>query len=464
MGLISIVPAGAPQLIGADPAIERGPTPSGPPASVAGAPVGQGATIPADADPPDADPLDARPLDTGFLDAGRLDAGPLRRRLVPFLRDTLPRLWSPGTLFGGEATHLFAVDPDAGPLDPGVDAILAVLGLPPVDALAAPAPDGTEADLSPSPAIDPARQVVHAAWIRLLATLAERLAGPDDGALDTRPLHLSNAGHPGEGCRDDLAFDRALAAAGIRVVHLDETPLDELVGLIRRAAVISAIAAEDGGDTLGTIAIGFSRPGARRALLCRADRPPPFGWLGALMLERAGGEAPSTLRPLDLRAGLRARDASAFAAALGRLGALATAPPFVHESVAAHAPGAADPRCAIDRAFTGRAQFRTAPAPMPWWQIDLGRIAPIRAVTVHAPLDEDCPADLRLLGSVDVHDWQILAERDTDAPFGSALGGGGPHVFKPAVTDGPWRVRGLRIQRTGHGVLALDQVEVTCDP
>ncbi len=385
---------------------------------------------------------------------------------MPFLRDTLPRLWSPGTLFGGEATHLFAVDPDAGPVDPGVDAILAVLGLPPVDALAAPAPapDGTEADLSPSPAIDPARQVVHAAWIRLLATLAERLAGPDDGALDARPLHLSNAGHPGEGCRDDLAFDRALAAAGIRVVHPDETPLDELVGLIRRAAVVSATAAEDGGDTLGTIAIGFSRPGARRALLCRADRPPPFGWLGALMLERAGGEAPSTLRPLDLRAGLRARDAPAFAAALGRLGALATAPPFVHESVAAHAPGAADPRCAIDRAFTGRAQFRTAPAPMPWWQIDLGRIAPIRAVTVHAPLDEDCPADLRLLGSVDVHDWQILAERDTDAPFGSALGGGGPHVFKPAETDGPWRVRGLRIQRTGHGVLALDQVEVTCDP
>ena len=58
----------------------------------------------------------------------------------------------------------------------------------------------------------------------------------------------------------------------------------------------------------------------------------------------------------------------------------------------------------------------------------------------------------------DGRDWTVLAVRDDDAPIGGI--DGRPHVFA-AEPEGPWTVRFLRIQLTGTGVLALDQVAVT---
>jgi len=117
----------------------------------------------------------------------------------------------------------------------------------------------------------------------------------------------------------------------------------------------------------------------------------------------------------------------------------------------------ADSAGGVSGLLTGTFQFHTDIEPEPWWQVDLEAPEEVSGVRLFNRFDgvEARSARLRLLGSLDGENWDVLVVRDDPRPFGGI--DGRPFEWRPAV---PVRLRFLRVQLLGTDYLHLDQVQV----
>ncbi len=375
--------------------------------------------------------------------AGRLGIG-----LAAFLTATLPRFWSRATAHGDQALLLVhggteAIDRAFD--DPQTLALLASFGISRGDCVSYDRPVRIRSLVAPAPAFEAACLVAHDAHRRTLATITARLAGPDRATPDATPLHLSAALSRHSGADEEQALDAALRREGVRVVDPSTVSMPDLLGALRHAPVLSATAVP---GAPGPALLAFARAGTPTFLLCPDSAVDvAAARLAAVLSGHRGG----ILEPLG---------PGAAAALLGAIRHAAAAASLDGAPLSAgwSDPGSGDPRAVLGRCLSGRARMRTGHGQRPWWQVDLERVVRLVRVRIHAPLDgPDRSGTVRLLASLDGHDWIVLAVRDDPAPIGNGIGDSAPHDFDlPPGTE----TRHLRIQRMEAGTLALDQVEI----
>lgn len=112
---------------------------------------------------------------------------------------------------------------------------------------------------------------------------------------------------------------------------------------------------------------------------------------------------------------------------------------------------------AVSGFLKGTYQFHTDFDENAWWQVDLEEKSYVTGVLLFNRFEglEHRSARLKLLGSYDGENWEVLTIRDENFPFGGI--DGNPYKWQPEV---PVEIRFLRVQIIGKNYLHLDQVQV----
>jgi hypothetical protein len=117
-----------------------------------------------------------------------------------------------------------------------------------------------------------------------------------------------------------------------------------------------------------------------------------------------------------------------------------------------------DSQGAVDGVKDGRWGFHTSQEAQPWWEVDLGRVCPVKTVRIFNRLDccSERATSLQILVSRGDGSWEVAYKNDGKA-FGGVTDG------KPLVVDlGGRAAQVVRIQLTapGNEYLHLDEVEI----
>ena len=382
-------------------------------------------------------------------------AGLLRADLEGFVLGCFARLWSQARRAEG-ARLLFHVrepieDLLAAPLVAGV---LASLGIDRADCVAFDAPVWIERVVVPASAFETGRLAFDAVT-RLASTVAIRLAGRLEPAnLGGAPVHVSSALEPVPAFVNEHAFDQALAAAGVVVVHPSEMSFASLVTRVRAAPLLSA-SAPVGRVGSGVVASLFREAGRSLVLCAGETRAPDAG-----LIEAVRGH-----RVLAMQSVGKEADAAAYLRVMRRFLSVSGLPGIAGGEARRDlgpagrctcSDGEADASMFVGRPLTGRVQARIAGAAFPWWQIEWDEAVEVEEVVLHGPPDgEERATAVALLGSYDGHDWTRLAERDDPVPIGGIDG----NALRWRAGPDRWVFRLLRVQ-SGTGALALDAIEI----
>ena len=384
--------------------------------------------------------------------------GLLERDAAGFLLGTLSRFWSSATQpRAGRWLVLHTREPLAALFEvPMIASVMAALGITQANCIAFDRPVRLGRVAVPAASFEAGR-LAFGAYARLAATLGIRLSGsvprPRPGL---RPLHVSSARELVPVLADEDGFDRAMEQLGVEVVHPTEMSFAALVGRVRRAPLVSAIARADEVD-MASLACLFRERATRMVLVLDGNASVDTALADAL----CGHDTTFMCGSGD--------DARALADAYGRSMQRLAGSRGLEVAMGGGAGqdlGAAAARCVdcdgqdasvvLGGLLTGSSQWRVGGRQYPWIDIEFGDVARIREVRVHGPVagDERSSA-LSLFGSFDGVDWMLLAERDGDGPIGGLDG----HAHRFMAGPQPWQARRLRLQ-SGTGLLSLDQIEI----